>query len=94
MEALANDPDKDVTAIKDDIRLSTFNLHHAKLMTKMYQHLESEIGKEITKAISIYTLYICMYIYIYIYVIIRKFTQIDLKLVCLIFLSPVLNLNA
>ena len=58
MEALANDPDKDVTAIKDDIRLSTFNLHHAKLMTKMYQHLESEIGKEITKAISIYTLYI------------------------------------
>ena len=67
MEALANDPDKDVTAIKDDIRLSTFNLHHAKLMTKMYQHLESEIGKEITKAISIYTFYICMYIYIYIY---------------------------
>ena len=92
MEALANDPDKDVTAMKDDIRLSTFNLHHAKLMTKMYQHLESEIGKEITKAISIYTLYICMYIYIYI--IIKKFTQIDLKLVCLIFLSPVMNLNA
>ena len=78
MEALTNDPDRDVTAISDDIRWSTFNLRHAKLMTKMYQHLKSKKGKEITKArwkaagiryIYIYIQYIYIYIqYIYMYI--------------------------
>ena len=72
MEALTNDPDRDVTAISDDIRSSTFNLRHAKLMTKMYQHLKSKKGKEITKArwkaAGIRYIYIYIYIYKYIYI--------------------------
>ena len=74
MEALTNDPDRDVTAISDDIRWSTFNLRHAKLMTKMYQHFKSKNGKKRNHQgkmegsryqIYIYIHYIYIYIYIY-----------------------------
>ena len=47
MEALTNYPDRDVTTIKVDLRLSTLKPRHAKVMTDMYQHLKSEKGKEI-----------------------------------------------
>ena len=50
MEALTNDPDRDITTIKDDLRLSTLKPRCAKVMTDMYQHLKSEKGKEIIKA--------------------------------------------
>ena len=46
MEALKNDPDRDVLTIKIDLRLKP---RHAKVMTDMYQHLKSEKGKEIIK---------------------------------------------
>ena len=36
MEALTNDPDRDVTTIKSDLRLSTLNSGHAKVMANMY----------------------------------------------------------
>ena len=50
MEALTNDPDRDVSTIKVDLRLLTLKLRHAKVMTDMYHHLKSEKGKEIIKA--------------------------------------------
>ena len=50
MEALTNDPDRDITTIKDNLRLSTLKPRRAKVMTDMYQHLKSEKGKEIIKA--------------------------------------------
>ena len=50
MEALTNDPDRDVSTIKADLRLLTLKLRHAKVMTDMYHHLKSEKGKEIIKA--------------------------------------------
>ena len=50
MEALTNDPDRDVTTIQVDLCLSTLKPRHAKVMTDMYQHLKSEKGKEIIKA--------------------------------------------
>ena len=50
MEALANDPDRDVTTIKVDLRVSTFKSRHAKVMTHVYLHLKSKKGKEIIKA--------------------------------------------
>ena len=36
MEALTNDPNRDVTTIQIDLRLSTLKPHHAKVMTDMY----------------------------------------------------------
>ena len=50
MKALTHDPDQDITAIEVDPCLSTLKPLHAKLMTDMYQHLQSEKGKEIIKA--------------------------------------------
>ena len=50
MEALTNDPDRDVTTVQVDLRLSTLNPRHAKVMTVMYHHLKSEKGREIMKA--------------------------------------------
>ena len=50
MEALTNDPDRDITTIQVDLRLLTLKPRHAKLMTDMYQHLKSEKGKENIKA--------------------------------------------
>ena len=50
MEVLTNDPDRDVTTIQVDLRLSTLKPRHAKVMTDIYQHLKSEKGKEIIKA--------------------------------------------
>ena len=50
MEALTNDPDRDVTIIKVELRSSTLKLRYTKIMTDMYQHLKSEKGKEIIKA--------------------------------------------
>ena len=50
MPALTNYPDRDVTIIQVDLRLSTLKPRHAKVMTDMYQHLKSKKGKEIIKA--------------------------------------------
>ena len=50
MEALRNDPYRDVTTIQVDLLLSTLKPRHAKVMTDFYQHLQSEKGKEIIKA--------------------------------------------
>ena len=50
MEALTNDPDRDVATIQVDLLLSTLKQRHVKVMTDMYQHLKSEKGKEIIKA--------------------------------------------
>ena len=50
MEALKIDPDRDVTSIEVDLRLSTLKPRHAKVMTDLYHHLQSHMGKEIIKA--------------------------------------------
>ena len=50
MEALEIDPDRDVTSINVDLRLSTLKPRHAKVMTDLYHHLQSHKGKEIIKA--------------------------------------------
>ena len=49
MEALTNDPDRDITTIQVDLRLSTLKPRHANVMTNMYQHLKSEKGKEASR---------------------------------------------
>ena len=49
MEALSNDPDRDVTTIQVDLQLSTLKPRHAKVMTDIYKYLKSEKGKEIVK---------------------------------------------
>ena len=36
MEALTNDPDRDVTTIKSDLCLSALNSGYAKVMANMY----------------------------------------------------------
>ena len=41
MEALKIDPDRDVTSIEVDLRLSTLKPRHAKVMTDLYHHLQS-----------------------------------------------------
>ena len=50
MEALKVDPDRDVTSIEVDLRLSTLKPPHAKVMTDLYHHLQSHKGKKIIKA--------------------------------------------
>ena len=37
---LESDPEKDVTAIKVDLKLSTLKPIHAKLMNEIYQHFK------------------------------------------------------
>ena len=49
MEALKLDPDRDVTTIKVDLRLSTLKPHHAKIMTDVYRYLKSPKGQDIIK---------------------------------------------
>ena len=49
MEALKIDPDRDVTSIEVDLHLSTLKPRHAKVMTNLYDHLQSHKGKEIIK---------------------------------------------
>ena len=102
MEALTNNPDRDVTTIQVDLRLSTLKLRHAKVMTDMYQHLQSERGKEIIKAgrkaegiTDILkdarkgngnTIRVNPTERYILYIIIKKFPQIGLKFVCFFFL--------
>ena len=50
MEALQNEPDRDVTTIQVDLRLSTLKPRHGKVMTELYHHFQSQRGKEIIKA--------------------------------------------
>ena len=50
MEALKNDPSRDVTSIKVDLRLSTLKPRHTGVMRDVYKYLRSEKGKEIIKA--------------------------------------------
>ena len=50
METLTNDPDRDVTTIKVDLRLSTLKPCHVKIMTDMYQHLKFQKRKNTIKA--------------------------------------------
>ena len=50
MEALKIDPDRDVTSIEVDLRVSTLKPRHAKIMTGLYHHLQSHKGKEVIKA--------------------------------------------
>ena len=49
MEALKIDPDRDVTSIEVDLRLSALKPRDAKVMTDLFHHLESHKGKEIIK---------------------------------------------
>ena len=50
MEALENDPNRDVTTIKVDLRMSTLKPRHAKVMGDMYTYLKSEKGDRIIEA--------------------------------------------
>ena len=50
MEALENDPNRDVTTIKVDLRMSTLKPRHAKVMADMYTYLKSERGVMIIEA--------------------------------------------
>ena len=47
MEALTNDPDRDVKTIQIDVHLSTLKPRYAKVMIDMYQHLKFKKGKKI-----------------------------------------------
>ena len=49
VEALTNDPDRDVPTIQVDVHLSTLKPRYAKVMTNMYQRLKFEKGKKINK---------------------------------------------
>ena len=50
MEALKIEPDRDVASIEVDLRLSTLNPRHAKVMNDLYHHLQFHKGKEIIQA--------------------------------------------
>ena len=47
MEALKEDPTREVTAIKVDLRLSVLKLLHANVIKEAHQFLESLKGKEV-----------------------------------------------
>ena len=47
MEAFKDDPTRDVTTIKTDLRLSVFKLLHVNVMKEEYQFFESSKGKEV-----------------------------------------------
>ena len=46
-EALLADPKRDVTTIKVDLKLSTLKPIHAKTVSKVYEHLKSDKGKQV-----------------------------------------------
>ena len=46
-EALLADPKQDVTTIKVDLKLSTLKPIHAKTVSKVYEHLKSDKGKQV-----------------------------------------------
>ena len=50
METLTNDPDRDVTTIQVDLRLSILKPRNARVMTDIYQYLKSQRRNEIIKA--------------------------------------------
>ena len=52
MKALEIDPDLDAASIEVDLRLSTLKPRHAKVMTELYDHLRTQAGKDIIRAIS------------------------------------------
>ena len=45
-EALQADTKRDVTTIKVDLKLSTLKPIHAKTISKLYEHLKSDKGKQ------------------------------------------------
>ena len=47
IEALLPDPKWDVTIIKVDLKLSTLKPTHAKTVSKVYEHLKSDKGKQV-----------------------------------------------
>ena len=47
MEALKEDPTRDVTTIKVELQLSVLKPLHAEVMKKAYQFFESLKGKEV-----------------------------------------------
>ena len=53
MEALENDPNRDVTTIKVDLRMPTLKPRHAKVMADMYTYLKSEKGNRIIEALRV-----------------------------------------
>ena len=46
-EALLADPKRNVTTIKVDLKLSTLKPIHAKTVSKEYEHLKSDNGKQV-----------------------------------------------
>ena len=47
MKALQIEPDRDVASIEVDLCLSTIKPRHAKVMMELYEHLQTEAGKNI-----------------------------------------------
>ena len=47
-DALLADPKRDVTTIKVDLKLSTLKPIHAKTVSKVYEHLKRDKGKQVT----------------------------------------------
>ena len=45
--ALLADPKRDATTIKVDLKLSTLKAIHAKTVSKVYEHLKSDKGKQV-----------------------------------------------
>ena len=41
------DPKRDVTTIKVDLKLSKLKAIHAKMVSKVYEHLKSDKGKQV-----------------------------------------------
>ena len=49
MKALEIEPDRDVASIEVDLRLSTLKPRHAKVMMELYEHLQTEAGKKLSR---------------------------------------------
>ena len=47
MEEMLRNPEKDVTTIEVDLKLSTLKPRHAKLMKELYEWLATEKGKSV-----------------------------------------------
>ena len=50
MKALELEPDRDVTSIEVDLRLSTLKPRHAKVMIELYDYLKTEDGRKIIES--------------------------------------------
>ena len=51
-EALLADPKPDVTTTKVDLKLSTLKPIHTKTVSKVYEHLKSDKGRQVIERIS------------------------------------------